>query len=218
MSDTTAKLKQRDVTIFQWVAALMLIGFGAAAVFLTRPAPAARLPGEPDRLRMLGDFRLTDRTGREVNRAELRDKFLVVNFVFTSCAVSCAQVNRRMAEVQQLVINRDDVRLVSFTVDPGTDTPPVLAEFGAKFGADTNRWLLLTGDKSRLHELIEDSFLRRDPVMTNSPMPGGFVGTERIVLVDRAGQIRHYFDGFSHATPAAISSFLNQLNSEKVSP
>ena len=192
--------------------------FGAAAIILTRPAPAVRAAGEPDHPRQLGDFCLTDRTGREVTRAELRGKFLVVNFVFTSCAVSCAQVNQRMAEVQQLATNRDDVRLVSFTVDPGTDTPALLAEFGAKFGADTNRWLLLTGDKSRLHEFIEDSFLRRDPVMTNSPMPGGFVGTERIVLVDQAGRIRRYFDGFSHTTPAAILNFLNQLNSEKVSP
>lgn len=218
MNNGHAETKQRDVAVFEWVIALMLIGFGVAAYFLARPAPAARMPGEPDQLRLLGDFRLTDRTGREVKSGELRGKFLVVNFVFTSCTVSCAQVNQRMAEVQQLATNRDDVRLVSFTVDPGTDTVPVLAQFGDRFGADTNRWLLLTGDKRMLHELIEDSFLRRDPSLTNSSMPGGFVGSERIVLVDRSGRIRRYFDGFSRSTPAAILSLLNQLSTEKVSP
>ena len=69
-----------------------------------------------------------------------------------------------------------------------------------------------------MNELIEDSFLRRDPVMTNSPMPGGFVGTERIVLVDRAGRICHYFDGYDYKSPAAILNYLNQLTSEKLSP
>lgn len=218
MSHGHAKTKPRDVAIFEWVVALMLIGFGVAAYFLARPAPAPRLAGEPDRLRMLGDFRLTDRTGREVQSAELRDMFLIVNFVFTSCTISCAQVNQRMAEVQELTRPRDDVRLVSFTVDPGTDSAPVLAEFGARFGADTNRWLLLTGDKTRLYELIEDSFLKRDPTLMTSTMPGGFVRPERIVLVDRTGRIRRYFDGFNRNTPAAIMNLLNELSAEKLSP
>ncbi len=214
MNDTESQLKQRDLAIFKWVVAAMLVVFVVAAIFVTRPAPPPKAPGEPDRARSLGDFRLTDRTGREVTRADLREKFLVVNFVFTSCTVSCAQVNQRMAEVQKLVAGHDNVRLVSFTVDPGTDTPAVLSQFGAQFGADTNRWLLLTGDKQRLYELIEDSFLKRDPELAMlSPMPGGFVGADRIVVVDRTGRIRRYFDGFSSATPAAILKFLEELNS-----
>ena len=213
MKEIEGNSQQGDLAIFKWVAAAMVALLIGAIIFATRPAPPPRAPGEPDRLRLLGDFRMTDSTGREVTSAELRDKFLVVNFVFTSCTVSCAQVNQQMAEVQKLVAGRDNVRLVSLTVDPGTDTPPVLAQFGARFGADTNRWLMLTGDKQRIYELIEDSFLRRDANLTVSPMPGGFIGTDRIVVVDRTGRIRRYFDGFSQATPAAILNFLNELNS-----
>lgn len=215
MKQAEAKLQQRDVAIFKWVAASMLVAFAAATVFITRPAPV-RTGVQPARL--LGDFHLTDRTGRTVSRSELRDKYLVVNFVFTSCAVSCLQVNQRMAEVQRLAATRDDVRLVSLTVDPGTDTPAVLAQFGEKFGADTNRWLLLTGDKQRLYELIEDSFLKRDPTAPDGGMPGGFVGTERIVLVDRTGRIRQYFDGFSLATPGAVMASLDKLSNENRQP
>ena len=213
MKEAKAKLRRRDIAVFKWVAAVMVTLFIGAIVFVTRPPPAGRQPGEPDRQRALGDFRMTDSTGREVTRADLQNKLLVVNFVFTSCSVSCAQVNRQMAKVQRLVNSNDAVRLVSFTVDPGTDTPPVLAQFGAKFGADTNRWLMLTGDKQRIYDLIEDSFLKRDPTQVTSPMPGGFIGTDRIVVVDRAGRIRRYFDGFNPGTPAAIEQFLNQLPS-----
>jgi len=212
VNDTEAQLKQRDLAVFKWVAVTMVTLFIGAIIFVNRPAPAPRPAGEPDRQRLLGNFRMTDSTGREVSSAELQDKLLVVNFVFTSCSVSCEDVNRRMAEVQRLSSNLDNVKLVSFTVDPGTDTPEVLAQFGAKFGADTNRWLMLTGDKQRLYELIEDSFLRREPGPAISPMPGGFIGTHRIVVVDRAGRIRRYFDGFKQTTPTAIMEFLNQLN------
>jgi len=67
-----------------------------------------------------------------------------------------------MAEIQQLTATNADVRLVSLTVDPRSDTPPVLAKWGARFGADTNRWCFLTGSKTVLHGLIAKSFLVQD--------------------------------------------------------
>ena len=108
--------------------------------------------------RTLTDFTLTDRTGRTVTRADFDGKFLVVNFVFTGCSLSCLAVNHRMAEIQRSVAAHDDVRLVSLTVDPDSDTPERLAKFAAQFGANTNRWLFLTGEKRVLHPLLEKVF------------------------------------------------------------
>ena len=101
---------------------------------------------------------LTDRTGRTVTRADFDGKFLVVNFVFTGCSLSCLAVNHRMAEIQRSVAAHDDVRLVSLTVDPDSDTPERLAKFAAQFGANTNRSLFLTGEKRVLHPLLEKKF------------------------------------------------------------
>ncbi|MGC3956621.1 MAG: SCO family protein [Verrucomicrobiota bacterium] len=119
-----------------------------------------------------------------------------------------------MAEVQRLTAGHDDVRLLSLTVDPRTDTPPVLAEFGGKFGADSNRWHLLTGDKKSIYELIETSFLKRDPQHQTSPMPGGFQDVDRIAVVDRSGNVRRYFDGMRNTTPATIVKFLDEIRME----
>ena len=47
----------------------------------------------PDHPRQLVDFALTDRTGRTVTRSELDGKFLVVDFLFTSCSLTCPVVN-----------------------------------------------------------------------------------------------------------------------------
>jgi protein SCO1/2 len=100
-----------------------------------------------------------------------------------------------MAQIQQLTTNQPDVRLVSLTVDPRTDTAPVLAKYGESYGADTNRWLLLTGEKTALYDLIGTSFLPQDVDDPLSYMPGNFAHTERIAVVDSHGNVQAYFDG-----------------------
>jgi protein SCO1 len=173
---------------------------------------------QPDHPRELADFNLTNRTGRTVTRAELAGKFLVVNFVFTGCSSTCLDVNRRMAEIQTLTARQPDVKLVSLTVDPRTDTPAVLAEFGNRFGADTNLWLLLTGDKPALYDLIEKSFLPRDPDDPHNFMPGGFAHTERIAVVDTHGRLRAFFDGLKPETSQAVTEAINQLRASHATP
>lgn len=168
----------------------------------------------PDQPRRLANFSLTDSTGRTVSRAELEGKILAVSFLFTSCSLTCPEVSRRMAEVQKLTADAPDVRLLSITVDPRTDTPSVLRTWGALFGADTNRWLLLTGDKAQLHQLIGTSFLVTE---TNNPfnsMPGNFAGTERIAVVDQHGSVRAYFDGLHAETPARVVKEMEKLRRE----
>jgi len=100
-------------------------------------------------------------------------------------------------------------------VDPRSDPPPVLAKWAARFGADPNRWRLLTGDKARLHRLIGASFLATE---TNNPfnsMPGNFAGTERIAVVDRRGDVRAYFDGLRFETPVAVVAEMEKLRKEQ---
>jgi protein SCO1/2 len=119
-----------------------------------------------------------------------------------------------MAEIQRLTADAPDVRLVSLTVDPRSDTPPVLAKWGARFGADTNRWRLLTGEKTVLHGLIAKSFLAQDNGDPFNSMPGHFTGTERIAVVDQHGRTRIYFDGLRPETPAAVVKEISQLRGE----
>jgi protein SCO1/2 len=134
--------------------------------------------------------------------------------LFTGCALTCPEVSRRMAEIQTLTAGQSDVRLVSLTVDPRTDTPPALAKFGARYGLDTNRWFMLTGDKAALYKIIGTSFLARDAGDPFNSMPGNFTGTERIAVVDRHGRVRIYFDGLRPETAAAVVAEISQLRAE----
>ena len=168
----------------------------------------------PDKPRRIDNFSLTDSAGRTLTRDDVRGKILAVSFLFTSCSLTCPEVSKRMAEIQRLTATNDDVRLLSLTVDPRTDTPPVLAQWSARFGADTNRWYMLTGDKAQLHRLIGASFLATE---TNNPfnsMPGNFAGTERIAVVDKLGHVRGFFDGLRVETSTAVAVEIEKLRKE----
>ncbi len=163
--------------------------------------------------RSLVEFSLTERSGRTITRDEFEGKFLVVSFVFTSCSLSCRVVNDRMAEIQQSLGDAPDVRLVSFTVDPRTDTPAVLTKFAAKYGADTRRWLFLTGPKTELYRVIEESFMPRSREL-ESLIPGGFENTDRLLLVGPDGRVRATFNGLLPSAPRDIVETLNRLRAE----
>jgi cytochrome oxidase Cu insertion factor (SCO1/SenC/PrrC family) len=207
----------REELIFQVLALVLaaVAGFGCwfAAAALARHDAVRGMA--PDRPRQLADFSLTDSTGRAVTRAELEGKILAVSFLFTGCGLTCPEVSQRMAEIQRLTANQPDVRLLSLTVDPRSDTPPVLAKWGARYGADTNRWLLLTGRKAALQELIGASFLTTNADDPFISMPCNFAGTERIAVVDQQGRVRLYFDGLRVETPAAVVAEIAKLRKEK---
>jgi protein SCO1/2 len=88
--------------------------------------------------------------------------------------------------VQTRTADTPDVKLVSFTVDPAHDTPPVLAAYSRHFVADPNRWRFLTGDQARLNDLGLNSF------HLNS-VDGSMSHSTRFVLVDRQMSIRGYY-------------------------
>jgi len=208
--------QRREERLFQAVllalAVLVGLGFWVAATALSRRDELRGIP--PDQPRQLADFSLTDSTGRSVTRSELDGKVLAVSFLFTGCGTTCPEVSERMSEIQRLTASRPDVGLVSLTVDPRSDTPPVLAKWGARYGADTNRWLLLTGSKATLQGLIGTSFLSTDASDPFNSMPCNFSGTERIAVVDKHGRVRAYFNGLRIETPSAVVKEIESLRQE----
>ncbi len=207
--------RPRDGFVSARTLGTLLLGLAIASVaavvaLLLSQRDKAAGPSKPDHPRRLVDFTLTDRTGRTVTQADLAGKILVVNFVFTSCLLSCRAVNDRMAEIQGLLGDAEDVRLVSLTVDPRTDTPSVLSKFADGFHADTNRWLFLTGNKTELYGLIETSFISKAPELEPF-IPGGFASTDRIMLVDGNGLVRGSFNGLKRGVADAVVSEIRKL-------
>jgi protein SCO1/2 len=135
-------------------------------------------------------FNLIERSTREVKSQELAGQVWIADFVFTSCGGMCPVMTSKMRTLQDKL--SADVRLVSFSVDPDTDTPAVLTDYAKRYGADPNRWLFLTGDKAELYRISKEGFkLALDDTGGTQAEP--ITHSSRFVLIDRQGQIRGYY-------------------------
>lgn len=82
-------------------------------------------------------------------------RFIVMDFIFTSCSTICPVQSTVLARVQDLLGDRvgRDVRLVSVSIDPDNDTPEVLKEQAERYGSGSG-WLWLTGKPDEIERLL----------------------------------------------------------------
>jgi cytochrome oxidase Cu insertion factor (SCO1/SenC/PrrC family) len=151
-------------------------------------------------------FQLTNQNGQPFGSGQLAGKIWIADFIYTTCPGPCPMISSRMSELQK-PLEKSDVHLISFSVDPEKDTPAVLRDYAGKLQAEPERWDFLTGPKSAIYKLSHDGF--KLAVLGGSDAQGLPVHSTRMVLVDRRGQIRGYYD----ATEAdAITKLLADTN------
>ncbi|MGE3315397.1 MAG: SCO family protein [Planctomycetaceae bacterium] len=120
----------------------------------TQNATAPKTPWNPNGIE---DFSLTERSGKTITKADLLGHDWIVSFIFINCAGPCPKVTGQMHELQK-DLKETDVRLLTITVDPKTDTPERLQKYAEVFSADPERWLFLTGEEEKVYKLIQGSF------------------------------------------------------------
>jgi len=170
-----------------------------AACSANRPLPV---------LGQVPPFQLTAQTGEALDRQSLAGHVWVADFIFTTCPGPCPRMSSQMRQVQTATADTPDVKLVSFTVDPAHDTPPVLAAYARHFLAQPGRWYFLTGAQSSLDDLGRNGFKL-------NPVDGSLDHSTRFVLVDRAARIRGYYASSDDDFMKRLLHDLRQLEREK---
>ncbi len=174
-----------------WKATLILIPLLTAAVlFYLRQAQVERLSSrELSHIGIVPAFQLIDQNGESYGTQQLLGKIWIADFIYSTCPGPCPMISSRMGDLQK-PLRDTDVKLVSFSVDPQHDTPAVLREYAAKLDAQPGRWHFLTGDKNTIYRLSRDGF----KLATAEGGAEGPIHSTRLVLVDRSGMIRGYYD------------------------
>ena len=120
-------------------------------------------------------------------------------------------------EIQKLLDQRpdkDQINLVTFTVDPENDTPAVLKKYADSKSANSDMWKFLTGPREDLWNLSANGFkLAVAEDAKNKAMP--ILHSSRFVLVDRIGRIRGYYDGLSDEDVTDLMNDLEVVIKEK---
>jgi len=164
----------------------------------------------------IGEFSLTNQDGQTITEDEVKGKIHVAEYFFTHCGSICPVMNKQMQRVHRKFKSNDDVKILSFTVDPENDTVQRMKWYADKHGATGNNWHFLTGEKEELYQLARKSYFTMKPAEARNLGDAGsdFIHTNNFVLVDRDLQIRGYYDGTNQAEVTKLMQDIELLLEE----
>jgi protein SCO1/2 len=187
---------QKIITISLWSILLLVVLTVLVGKFFQSPRVELGV------LFVAPKFTLIDQEGRSVSSDDLRGKAYVCDFIFTTCGSACPLMSHEMAEIQQQT--PPQIQLVSFTVNPEHDTPAVLREYAASYGADLSRWHFLTGTREQMSQVAVNMKIQKP----DEPNPT-VAHSERFFLVDGDGDVRGIY---SREDPEAMKALIANAN------
>jgi protein SCO1/2 len=118
----------------------------------TEPQPGAEVP----------DVKLVNQDGRALSMKQFKGHVLVVTFIYTRCPLPdyCPLMSTNFARLNSAILGDEALRkrahLLSVTLDPEHDRPPVLKAYGATYaGGKFDNWDFATGEPAEVRRLAE---------------------------------------------------------------
>lgn len=166
-------------------------------------SPAAQAQSLPE-LGPAPRFELVDAGGATFQSEAMVGNTWVLSFFFTTCPGICPMIQGRIAELHALFSGVPDFKIVSISVDPGTDTAEKLAAYADSLKADRQRWTFLRGEIEAVRAIARNG-LRLNPGETPDQH------TTRVVLIDSQMQIRGFFQGTDSVEMARLRDSIKIL-------
>jgi protein SCO1/2 len=119
----------------------------------------------------LPDAKLIGTDGKETTLRKLLGggKPVLVDFIFTTCTTICPVLSATFTQVQaRLGKDRNDVRLVSISIDPEEDTPERLRAYADRYHAGPE-WGFFTGDRADIIAIQKAFEVYRGNKMSHEP-------------------------------------------------
>jgi protein SCO1/2 len=154
----------------------------------------------------IGTFTLTNQHGELVTDQTTQGKIYVADFFFATCQSICPQMSNNLKTVQDSFKTDKEFLILCHTVNPLHDTVELLNGYSLSYGAIKGKWHFLTGQKKAIYDLARYGYLVN--ALEDDGTPEGFLHSELIVLVDKKGRIRGYFDG---TNPSEVKKMINDI-------
>jgi protein SCO1 len=178
---------------------------------LDTPAPTSQHPDLLEAGQQVPDALLVDQDGKPTPFSKLRGHRVALTFMYTRCPLPdfCPLMDRNFARVQATLKQTpqlSDVRLVTMTLDPMFDTPPVLKEHAQALNADPALWSFVTGEPTEVARFsaafgiyVEPDAQTKDQIIHNL----------RTAVIDADGRVVSVVSGNSW-TPAELVADLKK--------
>lgn len=152
-----------------------------------------------------------DQDGKTRDIRSFSGSAVVITFIYTNCPMPtfCPLMDRHFATMQEK-LKADpalNVRLVSVSFDPLTDTPPVLKQHAKELGADPKIWSFFTGDEDEINRFASQFGV----MVTRAPNDQrNITHNLRTALLDRQGNLVKTYTG-NEWTPEQVVADIKVL-------
>ncbi|MXQ49959.1 redoxin domain-containing protein [Salinicoccus hispanicus] len=139
----------------------------------------------------IDDFEVTNQNEETFTKADMEGKVWLLDFIFTNCATVCPPMTANMTQVVNELEDKgiEDYGVLSFSVDPKTDSPEVLTDYLSYYDVpESTEWQMVTGyDYDFIRNFAENNF----KTIVAPPPEGSNQVTHGIsfYLIDQNGKI-----------------------------
>ena len=142
----------------------------------------------------IASFSFLNQEGKAITNSAVEGKVYVADFFFTSCPTICPVMKKQLLRVYDEFQQEPNFKILSHSIDPAHDTVALLKDYAERLGVeDASTWHFLTGDREKIFEIGQTSYLTT--AMEDKNEPGGLLHSGAFVLVDQEGHIRGVYDG-----------------------
>ncbi|TAF35444.1 MAG: SCO family protein [Cytophagales bacterium] len=152
-------------------------------------------PNFVDSTHRIPAFSFINQNGQRTTEKDFLGKITIADFFFTRCPDICITLSSQLVRVQEAFEGRDDVRILSHSVDPEYDSAQVLKEYAKRYGADEKMWTFVTGSKTEIYKQARCGYFLPVTEPKQQAAATDYIHTEKITLIDKEGRIRGYYDG-----------------------
>jgi protein SCO1/2 len=140
------------------------------------------------------DYKVVDQHGKSTSLAEHRGKLMLVSFIYASCPSVCPLLT---AKIQAMTTKHDaeqsqKLSVLTFTLDPNTDSPHKLNEYASSHGIKNKNWHFLTGDETTM-KIIANSF----NVISLAKRNGDYEHSSDLHLINKEGVLVKSYPGLN---------------------
>jgi len=140
-------------------------------------------------------FSFQRQDGKMVSQSDVKNRVYVAEYFFTTCKGICPKMNKNMKFIYDTFKTDSNFLVISHTVNPDTDSLPIMKHYADSLGASPENWWFVTGSKETLYRAARESYLLDDPKNNTKSINDQFLHTQFFTLVDRQGRVRGVYDG-----------------------
>jgi protein SCO1/2 len=133
----------------------------------------------------VGDFILFNQHGKKITFQDFDNSIVVANIFFASCPEVCPEMNKQVQVIAEEYINEPQVKFLTVTIDPESDSVPVIMEYSKYYKADLYKRTFATGNKTEIYD-----WAINDLLLATEQRGADFIHDDRIVIIDKAHHIR----------------------------